>query len=96
MNGRRRELVRLLSDPAVRVVVVEYRDRLTRFGFEPVAVSLSVSGRRIVVLDEAETVDGLVGDVTVVLILLCAGLYGRRSASRRAAEAVAVATSERR
>ncbi len=92
MNGHRRKLTRLLSDPAATVIVVEHRDRLTRFGFDHLAASLASSGRRIVVLDETETVDDLVRDVTEVLTVLCARLYGRRSASRRAAEAVAVAT----
>lgn len=77
------------------VIVVEHRDRLTWFGFEHVAASLSATGRRIVVLDGSETADGLVGDVTEVLTSLCAGLCGRRSASRRAAKAIAVATGER-
>jgi putative resolvase len=95
MNGHRRKLTKLLSDPAVTVIVVEHRDRLTRFGFEDLAVALCATGRRIVVLDESETVDGLVRDVTEVLTSLCARLYGRRSVSRRAAEAVAVATGER-
>ncbi|MGH3714210.1 MAG: IS607 family transposase [Micromonosporaceae bacterium] len=93
MNGHRRELTRLLSDPAVSVIVVEHRDRLTRFGFEHLAASLAASGRRIVVLNDAETSDDLVRDVTEVLTSLCARLYGKRSASRRAARAVAVATS---
>lgn len=92
MNGHRRKLTRVLSDPAVSVLVVEHRDRLTRFGFEHLSASLSACGRRIVVLDEAETSDDLVRDVTEVLTWLCARLYGRRSASRRAAKAVAVAT----
>lgn len=92
MNGHRRRLTKVLSDPAVTVLVVEHRDRLTRFGFEHLAASLAACGRRIVVLDEAETTDDLVRDVTEVLTSLCARLYGRRSASRRAAKAVAVAT----
>jgi putative resolvase len=82
----------LLSDPSATVIVVEHRDRLTRFGFEHLAASLAAAGRRIVVLDETETTDDLVRDVTEVLTSLCARLYGRRSASRRAARAVAVAT----
>ena len=94
MNGHRRKLTRLLSDPGVSVIVVEHGDRLTRFGFEHLAASLAASGRRIVVLDESETTDDLVRDVTEVLTSLCARLYGRRSASRRAAKAVAVATEE--
>jgi putative resolvase len=35
MNGHRRKLTKLLSDPAVTIIVVEHRDRITRFGFEP-------------------------------------------------------------
>lgn len=94
MNGHRRKLTKVLSDPAVDVLVVEHRDRLTRFGFEHLQASMGACGRRIVVLDEAETSDDLVRDVTEVLTSLCARLYGRRSASRRAAKAVAVATGE--
>jgi putative resolvase len=92
MNGHRRKLTTLLSDPAVTVIVVEHRDRLTRFGFEHLAASMAASGRRIVVLEESETTSDLVRDVTEVLTSLCARLYGQRSASRRAAKAVAVAT----
>ena len=94
MNGHRRTLTKLLSDPAVTVIVVEHRDRLTRFGFEHLAASMAACGRRIVVLEESETVGDLVRDVTEVLTGLCARLYGRRSASRRAVKAVAVATGE--
>jgi len=93
MNGHRRKLTKLLSDPAATVIVVEHRDRLTRFGFEHLQASLAACGRRIVVLDDAETADDLVRDVTEVLTSLCARLYGRRSASRRAATAVAVVTA---
>jgi putative resolvase len=94
MNGHRRTLTRILSDPAVTVIVVEHRDRLTRFGFEYLAASMSVCGRRMVVLEDSETTSDLVGDVTVVLTSLCARLYGQRSASRWAAKAVAVATGD--
>ncbi len=87
-GGHRRKLTRLLSDLSATVIVVEHQDRLTRFGFEHLAASLAAAGRRIVVLDETETTDDLVRDVTEVLT----SLYGRRSASRRAARAVAVAT----
>jgi putative resolvase len=92
MNGHRRKFTKLLSDPAVTVIVVEHRDRITMFGFEYLAAPMTACGRRIVVLDATETSDDLVRDVTEVLTSLCAGLYGRRSASRRAAKAVEVAT----
>jgi putative resolvase len=94
MDGHRRRLARLLSDPAATVIVVGHCGRLTGFGFEHLQASLASAGRRVVVAGNAETAGDVVGDVTGVLTLLCARLYGRRSASRRAAEAVAVATGD--
>jgi predicted site-specific integrase-resolvase len=34
MNPRRSKLLRLLKDPTVRMIVVEHRERLARFGVE--------------------------------------------------------------
>ncbi|MEU6521853.1 IS607 family transposase [Streptomyces sp. NPDC046924] len=92
VDGRSRKLHRLLADPGVGTLVVEHRDRLTRFGVEHLEAALSATGRRLVVLDPAETTDDLVGDITEVLTSMCARLHGRRLAKERAARAVAVAT----
>jgi putative resolvase len=94
LNGRRRKLHRVLSDPQAAVIVVEHRDRLARFGVEYLEAALSASGRRLVVLDPSETTDDLVRDITEVMTSMCARLYGRRSGKNRAARAVAVATGE--
>ena len=94
MDGRRRELHWVLSDPAVSVLVVEHRDRLARFGVEYLEAALASSGRRLVVLDPEETSSDLVCDVTEVLTSMCARLYGRRAAKSRAGRAVAVATGQ--
>ena len=48
-------------------------------------------GARILVMDEGELEDDLVRDVTEVMTWLCARLYGRRSARRRAERALAAA-----
>ncbi|MER5915301.1 IS607 family transposase [Streptomyces sp. NPDC001982] len=94
LGGRRRELHRILADPGAAVIVVEHRDRLARFGVGHLEAVLSASGRRLVVLDDAETTDDLVRDITEVLTSMCARLYGRRAAKDRAERAVAVATGE--
>ncbi|MFD0272260.1 IS607 family transposase [Streptomyces sp. NPDC127106] len=94
LNGRRRKLHRVLSDPQASVIVVEHRDRLARFGVEHLEAVLSAAGRRLVVLDPTETADDLVRDITEVLTSMCARLYGRRAAKNRAARAVAVVTGE--
>jgi putative resolvase len=94
LNGRRRKLHRVLSDPTVTVIVVEHRDRLARFGVEDLESVLAASGRRLVVLDPQETTSDLVRDITEVLTSMCARLYGQRAAKNRAARAIAVATED--
>ena len=94
VNGKRRKLHRVLSDPTAAVIVVEHKDRLARFGVEHLQAVLAASGRDLVILDPQETTDDLVWDMTDVLTSMCARLYGQRAAKNRAARAVAAATGE--
>ena len=82
LNGKRPKPARPPRE--VSVIVVEHRDRLARFGLEHLSAALAATGRRIVVIDEAELEDDLVRDMTEVLTSFCARLYGRGSAARRA------------
>ena len=91
LNGDRPRLRRLVGDHTVGTIVVEHRERLSRFGFEYVEAALAGRGARILVMDEGELEDDLVRDVTEVMTSLCARLYGRRSARRRAERALAAA-----
>lgn len=94
LNGGRPKLMRLLTDPDVSTIVVEHRDRLARFGSEYIEGAMAASGRRLVVVEDAETSDDLVQDMIEVMTSLCARLYGRRSAKNRAARAVAAAAAD--
>ena len=91
LNGNRPKLAKLLRDQQVSTIVVEHRDRLARFGVEHLTCALAATGRRIVVIDPAEVTDDLVRDMVDVLTSMCARLYGRRSARRRAEAAVRAA-----
>ena len=90
-NGNRRPLRRLVADLTVGTAVVEHRKRLSRFGFEYVEAALAGRGARILVMEEGELEDDLVGEVPEVMTSQFALLYGRRSARRRAARALAAA-----
>lgn len=92
LNGSRKRLLRLLGDPAVTEVVVEHRDRLSRFGFDCIAAELSVQGRNVTVVETGEVKDDLVRDIIDVLTSMCARPYGRRSARSRARKAAVVMT----
>jgi putative resolvase len=91
LEGKRPRFRRVLSDPSASVVVVEHRDRLARFGVEPVEAALWARGRRSVVTGEGGSEDGVVREMIEVPTWLCARLYGRRGAWNRAVRAVTAA-----
>lgn len=91
MSGARAKARGLLADPEVTTVVVEHRDRLGRVNVELVEAALSATGRRLVVLDDGEVEDDVVGDMVEVLTCLCARLYGSRSAKSRVRRALEAA-----
>ncbi len=47
INDGRKKLLALLADPTVTIIVVEHKDRLTRFGFKYIETLLAVQGRSI-------------------------------------------------
>jgi len=88
MNGRRPKLLKLLRDQSVKIIVVERRDRLIRFGFEYLEAALAAQGRSILVVDSSEAKDDLIRDMTEVLTSFCARLYGKRAAKHKAEKAI--------
>ncbi|MGH4002298.1 MAG: IS607 family transposase, partial [Pseudonocardiaceae bacterium] len=94
LNGRRTKLRKVLADSGVATIVVEHRDRLARFGVEYLEAALAGHGRTVIVLDDKEREDDLARDLTEVLTSMCARLYGRRSAARRAASAMSAIEAE--
>lgn len=88
MNDKRRKLNKLLADPTVTTIIVEHRDRLACMNVGLVESALKAQGRRILVVDDTELDDDLVQDITEVLTLFCARLYDRKSAKRRAQQAL--------
>jgi len=90
LNGRRKNMLRLLANVHVHTILVEHRDRLTRYGFEYIEAALAAQQRRVLVIEPDEISEDIVRDMTEVLTSMCARLYGKRSARRRAQRAMAV------
>ncbi len=82
-----------LSKPDLGFVLVEHGDRLARFRAEMVDALLRARGGGVLVVEDRKVDDDLVREMTEVLMILCARLYGRRSARRRAERAVVEAGS---
>jgi predicted site-specific integrase-resolvase len=91
LNGRRKKLKKLLSDPHQSLILVEHKDRLTQFGFDFISAALNANKRQIIVADETEKTADLWQDFVDVVTCMCARLYGRRGAKNRAEKALQAA-----
>lgn len=84
VNDSRDKLLKLLADTSITVIVVEHKDRLTRFGFNYISTLLGSQGRRIEVVNLAgNSKEDLLGDLTSIIYSFCARLYGQRRAKRK-------------
>jgi putative resolvase len=89
VNESRPKLLSLLKDTSITRVVVEHRDRLTRFGFHYIDALFSVQGRVIEVVNPAEhDKEELLADLTSIIYSFCARLYGQRRAKRKTEKVV--------
>jgi predicted site-specific integrase-resolvase len=84
INDARPKLLALLADQGIGLIVVEHKDRLTRFGFRYLDTLLTNQGRVIEVVNQAENgAEDLLTDLTAIVYSFCAQLYGQRRARRK-------------
>jgi putative resolvase len=84
VNDSRNKFLKLLADTSITTIVVEHKDRFTRFGFNSISTLLESQGRRIEVVNLADNgTEDLLGDLTSIIYSFCARLYGLRFAKRK-------------
>lgn len=90
VNDNRPKLLKLLTDPTVTLIVVEHKDRLTRFGFNYIEQLLTMQDRRIEVINQAENgKEDLIQDFVSIVTSFCARLYGQRRCKRKTERIIA-------
>ena len=90
VNDSRRKLDQMLKNPSYKLIVVEHKDRLTRFGFNYLRVLLEQQGRRIEIVNEsASDKDDLMSDFTAIVTSFCARIYGQRRTRRQTEKLIA-------
>lgn len=95
MNDSRPKLLSLLKDTSITLLVVEHRDRLTRFGFHYLETLLQTQGRSIEVVNVAENdKEDLLADLVAIVSSFTARLYGQRRAQRKTERIVAELEAE--
>lgn len=84
VNDSRPKLLALLKDRQATRIVVEHKDRLTRFGFRYLETLLEIQGRTIEVVNVAENdKEDLIADLVAIVYSVTARLYGQRRAKRK-------------
>ncbi len=84
MNDSRPKLLKVLMDKQIGMIVIEHRDRLTRFGFAYIEQLLQLQGRHIEVMFPTDTNHDLVDDFMAVITSMASRIYGRRHSKERA------------
>jgi len=90
VNDNRKKLEKLVTDKSYNRLVVEHKDRLTRFGFNYLNLLFKEQGRIIEIAGEAENdKDDLMADFIAIIGSFCARLYGLRRSKRRTENLIA-------
>jgi putative resolvase len=84
LNDKRPKLEKLLADSSIGTIVVENRDRLTRFGAHYIETLLEAQGRHLEMIFQSDTGDELVDDFVSVITSMAARISGHRQSKRRA------------
>ena len=84
VNDSRPKFLELLADSTITHIVVEHKDRATRFGFRYIETLLEQQGRVIEVVNQAENGrEDLITDLVAIVSSFAARLYGQRRAKRK-------------
>ena len=84
LNDGRPKLLEILEKEKFNILVVEHSDRLTRFGSKYIQLLLSLTDRKLEIVNVVDTDEqDLVQDFVSVITSFCARLYGKRRSKRK-------------
>jgi len=84
VNDNRKKLLKLLQKSDYGILLVEHKDRLTRFGFAYIKTLLEDKGVRVEVVNEAEDeTSDLMKDLISIIYSFSARMYGLRRSKRK-------------
>lgn len=84
LNDSRPKFLKLLTDASIGVIVVERRDRATRFGLTYIEQLMQMQGRHLEVIFPSDTDNDLVDDFIAIITSMASRISRRRTSKRRA------------
>jgi putative resolvase len=84
LNDERKQLLSLLQDEKIKIIIVEHKDRFSRFGLNFIKLLLEQQGRKIEIINEVnDSKEDLMQDFVSIITSFCARLYGNRRKNRK-------------
>jgi predicted site-specific integrase-resolvase len=95
LNDNRKQLTEILSSEKWDVIVVEHKDRLTRFGFNYIETLCKTKGKTIEVINNTDDKqEDLMGDLVSIVTSFCARIYGLRRSKRKTEKLISELTKD--
>lgn len=84
LNDNRRKLESVLSKGKATKIIIEHKDRITRFGFRYLEILCEHINCELIVLNQSETdKQDLIQDFISIITSFCARIYGQRRSKRK-------------
>jgi len=97
INDNRKQLLKLLKEKDYRIIIVEHKDRLTRFGFNYLLLLAEEQGKSIEVVNETGSrKEDLMDDFISIITSFCARLYGLRRSKRKTEKIIKELSDEKK
>jgi len=83
VNDKRKKLLSILEDKSITRIVVEHKDRLTRFGFNYIEATIKDRCQIEVVNSSIDQEQDIIQDFIAIITSFCARIYGQRRSKRK-------------
>ncbi len=84
LNDNRKKLEKILMDKTIERIIVEHKDRFSRFGMNYIQKLLELDHRELIVVNPADNNrDDLMQDFVAIITSFTARLYGQRRTKRK-------------
>jgi len=84
LNDNRKKLEKILLDPTLNRIVVEHKDRFSRFGLNYIELLLKQQNRELIIVNPiSNDRDDLMQDFVSIITSFTARLYGQRRTKRK-------------
>jgi len=95
INDNRKKLIQILHEGKATKLVVEHKDRLTRFGFNFIKETCNKFNCEIIIINEVESEkEDIIQDFVSIITSFCAKIYGKRRSKRKTEQLISELKNE--